>query len=207
MFCLVDCWRIAAFVPLLAYALGWAIVMAPWLAKNVIDTGNPVYPLGYRVFHGRHWDEAREAKWQAVHGPRPHPDHRGRSWRNSTRRRGGPVRLAVAALRRAGPLALLRPGSRRLAWASGVTSAYLFFTWWLLTHRLDRFWLPLLPVAGGPGRLGPTGSGTAAGRSSWRASSTDRAPDEPDLRSRPPWRASTNGPATWRSCAATSPSG
>ena len=23
--------------------------------------------------------------------------------------------------------------------------AYLFLTWWLLTHRLDRFWLPLLP--------------------------------------------------------------
>ncbi len=37
-------------------------------------------------------------------------------------------------------------------------SAYLFATWWLLTHRLDRFWLPLLPVAGGArgpgGRLG-----------------------------------------------------
>ena len=23
--------------------------------------------------------------------------------------------------------------------------AYLFTTWWLFTHRLDRFWLPLLP--------------------------------------------------------------
>ena len=23
--------------------------------------------------------------------------------------------------------------------------AYLFATWWLLTHRVDRFWLPLLP--------------------------------------------------------------
>ena len=27
------------------FVLGWAIVMGPWLAKNVIDTGNPVYPL------------------------------------------------------------------------------------------------------------------------------------------------------------------
>ena len=24
-------------------------------------------------------------------------------------------------------------------------AAYLFATWWLFTHRLDRFWLPLLP--------------------------------------------------------------
>ena len=46
------------------------------------------------------------------------------------------------------PLALLRPGSRRLALALWGFVAYLFLTWWLLTHRLDRFWLPLLPAAG-----------------------------------------------------------
>ena len=23
---------------------------------------------------------------------------------------------------------------------------YLFLTWWFLTHRLDRFWLPMLPA-------------------------------------------------------------
>ena len=39
----------------------------------------------------------------------------------------------------------LRPGSRRLALALWGFVAYLFATWWLLTHRLDRFWLPLLP--------------------------------------------------------------
>ena len=59
-------WRI---VP--AFVLGWAVVMTPWLAKNMIDTGNPVYPLGYRVFGGTHWDAAQEAKWWRVHGPLP----------------------------------------------------------------------------------------------------------------------------------------
>ena len=43
------------------------------------------------------------------------------------------------------PLALLRPGSRKLVLALGGYAAYLFLTWWLLTHRLDRFWLPILP--------------------------------------------------------------
>jgi hypothetical protein len=43
------------------------------------------------------------------------------------------------------PLAFLRPGSRRFASALAGYVAYLFLTWWLLTHRLDRFWLPLLP--------------------------------------------------------------
>ena len=53
------CWRsrtgfaIAARVRCSPSAVGWAVVMAPWLIKNVIDTGDPVYPLGYRFFHGR----------------------------------------------------------------------------------------------------------------------------------------------------------
>ena len=50
--------------------LGWSMVMPPWLARNVVDTGNPVYPLGYRVFGGGLWNEAREAQWQHAHGPK-----------------------------------------------------------------------------------------------------------------------------------------
>jgi hypothetical protein len=142
---LIDAFRRRRPGPLVAYALGWAVVMGPWLVKNVIDTGDPVYPLGYRVFHGRHWDEAMEAKWRAGHGPGPVTeadlgssvvDVAGRSdWQS-------PLYLALA------PLALLRPGSRRMALALWGYVAYLFLTWWLLTHRVDRFWLPLLsPLA------------------------------------------------------------
>jgi hypothetical protein len=130
-------WRIV-----LAYIAGWAVVMAPWLGKNVIDTGNPVYPLGYRVFGGRHWDADQDAQWWRAHGPRPVEagalvsalvDVSGRSdWQS-------PLYVALA------PLALLRPGSRRLAGALWGYVAYLFLTWWFLTHRLDRFWIPLLP--------------------------------------------------------------
>jgi hypothetical protein len=43
------------------------------------------------------------------------------------------------------PLAFLRPGTRRIAGLLAAYVLYLFATWWLLTHRLDRFWLPLLP--------------------------------------------------------------
>ncbi len=105
-------WRIA-----LAFVAGGAVVMAPWLAKNVRDTGNPLYPLAYRVFGGRHWDEALDAKWSKAHGPRPISmpalvgsvlDIAGQSdWQS-------PLYAALA------PLALLRPGFRRGAWRSGV---------------------------------------------------------------------------------------
>ena len=32
--------------------------------------------------------------------------------------------------------------------------AYLFLQWWLLTHRIDRFWVPLIPVAAWLGAIG-----------------------------------------------------
>jgi hypothetical protein len=126
-----------------AFGVGWAAVMAPWLGKNVVDTGNPVYPLAYGVFGGRHWDSELDAKWTRAHGPKPVRasalaesvvEVAGRSdWQS-------PLYAALA------PLALLRRGSRRAALALWGYAAYLFLTWWLLTHRLDRFWLPLLPV-------------------------------------------------------------
>jgi len=139
---LADALRRRSPSAVVAFCLGWAAVMTPWLGKNVVDTGNPVYPLGYQVFGGRHWDEAMDRKWSNVHGPRPVSwelfsnsvlDVAGRSdWQS-------PLYVALA------PLAFLRRGSRRFAAAVGVYAAYLFATWWLLTHRLDRFWLPMLP--------------------------------------------------------------
>ena len=116
------------------YVLGWAVVMAPWLGKNVLDTRNPVYPLECRIFPSPEWDAGREVKWQAVHGPRPidigelkssmadvwhgrelQPDsfRAVRQFWSSVVDVAGrsdwqsPLYLALA------PLSLLRPGSRR----------------------------------------------------------------------------------------------
>ena len=138
----LDWWRSRSLRPVLAYVLGWSIVMVPWLAKNVVDTGNPVYPLGYPVFGGPHWDAARELQWVHAHGPKS--ASRGDFWSSLVDVAGrsdwqSPLYLAFA------PLSLLRRGSRRFVLALGGYAAYLFLTWWFLTHRLDRFWLPLLP--------------------------------------------------------------
>ncbi|SIO59069.1 hypothetical protein SAMN05444166_5914 [Singulisphaera sp. GP187] len=142
---LVEALRRRSWPIVAGFVLGWAIVMTPWLAKNLVDTGNPVYPLANRVFGGRYWDQAREAKWNHAHGPKDVQlqalwdsivDVAGRSdWQS-------PLYVALA------PLTLLRRGSRRSALALWGYVLYLFATWWLLTHRLDRFWLPLLaPLA------------------------------------------------------------
>lgn len=139
---LADSLRRKTPAAVLAFVLGWAVVSGPWLARNVADTGNPVYPLAYRVFGGRHWDDAMDRKWWRAHGPlavsggllwSAAVDVAGRSdWQS-------PVYAALA------PLAFLRRGSGRAAAALGGYVFYLFLTWWLFTHRLDRFWLPLLP--------------------------------------------------------------
>ena len=71
LFSLWDSWRKRSPALLGVYVIGWAIVMVPWLAKNVADTRNPVYPLAGRIFPSPLWDPGREAKWQAAHGPRP----------------------------------------------------------------------------------------------------------------------------------------
>jgi len=140
---LAHAWRSRSAAAVLCFVAGWAVVMGPWLGKNVVDTGNPVYPLANRIFHGRYWDQARETQWSAVHGPRAITareladsafDVAGRSdWHS-------PLYVALV------PLAFARPGSRRLAAVLFGYATYLFLTWWLLTHRLDRFWLPLLPA-------------------------------------------------------------
>ncbi len=140
---LADSWRRRSWAVPLAFAAGLAVTIGPWLAKNVVDHGNPVYPLAGKVFGGHPWSPAREAKWSAAHGTRPITlpelvtgllDVAGRNdWQS-------PLYVALA------PLALLRPRSWRGALALFGYAAYLFATWWLLTHRLDRFWVPILPA-------------------------------------------------------------
>ena len=124
------------------FLLGLGLVVTPWLVKNVLDTGNPVYPLVWSVFGGTEWDAVREARWQGAHGSKPVAvgllsasivDVAGRSdWQSA---------LYVAL----GPLAWLGTRGRRANWALAAYAGYLFLTWWTLTHRLDRFWLPMLP--------------------------------------------------------------
>jgi hypothetical protein len=126
----------------LAFTVGLLCSIGPWLAKNTVDHGNPVYPLGHAVFGGHPWSAERESKWARVHGPRPIDwraltgdvlDVFGRNdWQS-------PLYAALA------PLSLLRKGSRKAAVVLMGYCVFIVATWWLFTHRLDRFWLPVLP--------------------------------------------------------------
>ena len=144
--------------PVISYFGGTALAVGPWLLKNLVMTGNPVYPLAYGLFGGRDWDAVSHAKWRAGHSPNTYAiSDLAEKFIDVTSKADwlSPLLFGLA------PLALLAsrkvvsdctstrnlelgvPNLPRWLW---LYVAYLFLQWWLLTHRLDRFWVPLIPV-------------------------------------------------------------
>lgn len=132
-----------------AFSLGVAVMIGPWLLKNLVETGNPVYPLGYAVFGGRDLDDDLADKWKRGHA-RPQA---GSAW--GELRDLGAKAFDVAAVNdwqsplifMLAPLACLWTGPRKLVWGWWAVTIWQFLSWWLFTHHLDRFWIPLLPSA------------------------------------------------------------
>ncbi|MBI1348480.1 hypothetical protein GC163_19575 [bacterium] len=131
--------------------LGVCVLIGPWLLKNLVETGNPVYPLGYSVFGGRDLDDELAAKWKHGHA-RPNAGSVFGEARDLVMKAfdvaavndwQSPLIFALA------PLALLIPRSSPNFWRVILLSAvtfWMFLAWWLFTHHLDRFWIPLIPT-------------------------------------------------------------
>ena len=131
-------------VVVLAVAAGGGL----WLAKNAALSGNPTYPLLYRVFGGATRTEAKDRQWQDAHRPDGyHPamlaaDLRrlllGSEWHS-------PLVMPLAALALV-RLRRLDDRRRRTVLLTAGYAAFVLMCWWLFTHRIDRFWLPALPL-------------------------------------------------------------
>ena len=151
--------------PLVSFVSGTTLAAGPWLLKNLVMTGNPVYPLAFGLFGGRDWDAASHAKWRAGHSPKSFAIFSSEHDRTLIQFFIDVTAMAdwlSPLLFGLAPLALIAVGSGQ--WAVGSSTqnsklgtrnligwlwlyvAYLFFQWWLLTHRIDRFWVPLIPV-------------------------------------------------------------
>ena len=124
------------------YGLLAAVVSLPWLLKNWLLAGNPVYPLWSA---SAHWSAAQAAVFAQKHYA--HFDRAGwqaffeRAWHFSFVETG-----AVPVLLMTAPLCLLIRGRRRLRWAGGLF-LLAYVGWWALTFRPWRFLFPALPLA------------------------------------------------------------
>jgi 4-amino-4-deoxy-L-arabinose transferase-like glycosyltransferase len=156
-------WRPAALF-LLAALCGCGL----WYAKNAALTGNPVYPL---VLGGATRTPERMAQWNRAH--RVPPDELGRrysaaqaytaaadlGWRNLWQ---SPLLVPLAAA------AFFDVRRRRFVlWLAAYAGFYLA-VWWLATHRVDRFWVPVLPVLALLAGVGAAGSASRV----WRTAVT-----------------------------------
>lgn len=125
------------------FAAGVSLMIAPWLLRNLYDTGNPVYPLGYSIFDGSEWSAEMNARWVPAHSSREHslallPRHFldvavHNMWTSSLL-----FALSIPAMLLIRRVRVVRTSFLLIVWG--------FATWWALTHRIDRFWIPLIPL-------------------------------------------------------------
>ncbi len=131
-----------------AFAVAAFLTFSPWLVRNAVNTGNPVYPLGGKVFHSRYWSDRKEARWQKAHtaADTSLASMWGSLRRTATERypnQDSPQTMSVLLVALA-PLAFLRKGWRAKTGMLVVLAALCVLGWLTFTHRITRFLVPWL---------------------------------------------------------------
>lgn len=121
-----------------------------WFAKNAVQTNNPTYPLLYSLFDGRTRTPEKDRQWMRAHSPQP--DSQGqrfslRQFLEQVAWNGWRTLWASLVIPPLAAVAWFSAGHRRLLTAIALWMLFVFTSWWLFTHRLDRFLVLLLPVA------------------------------------------------------------
>jgi hypothetical protein len=144
----------ATALSLSVFLVAAACGCGPWLAKNAVTTGNPMYPLLYGIFDGETRTPQKDAQWQRAHRP-PNfapQDLARRVWDAALASPWlSPLVVPLAAL-------AFVPRRRWLTLLAGGYLVFLFAAWWLFTHRIERFLVPALPLAALLAGLGATWS-------------------------------------------------
>ncbi len=152
-------------VNVLVFAVAVFAAFSPWLVKNQMMTGNPVFPLANGVFEATPpgWGEEESARWDRGHRALPVEQtvaaKFGALWRhvpNDRYQRFGPVILA---------LGIIGLGGRRIRRTDLILVVILIVqlvVWLFATHLYARFAVVLLiPLALLAGRAAP-GTGNLA---------------------------------------------
>jgi len=153
---------------LVVFLVGVFAACGLWFGKNAVQTNNPTYPLLYGAFDGKTRTPEKDAQWKKVHAPQPDSEGRRFSLSQFFREIAWNGWRTLWASLVMPPLALAAIFSRKQRpWlaAMALWAVFVFCAWWLLTHRLDRFLVLLLPA----GALAAGIGAVAVPHSYWRS--------------------------------------
>ena len=124
------------------------VLFAPWLVRNVIHTGNPVFPLATGVLGRGHWTAESAARWDAGHAPPPWSQRGDKFLAAARDPRGlGAAMGVLAAVAALWTIIRLRT-SDPLDWICLTIGLMQLMVWFLATHMPARFLAPAaIPLA------------------------------------------------------------
>ncbi|MCR9291163.1 MAG: hypothetical protein NXI32_00505 [bacterium] len=161
------------WVMTVTFVLAFGVTCLPWLIKNWAQTGNPVYPLATSFFPTPGMSVEQVENWARVHSP---PSVDGVPAFSITAAAKSVQQLMVRSpflnpslvfLSLLGILALVARRETRCGtlWTVALASTvWVLAVWWFFTHRIDRFWLPVLPAMSLLAALGATYAARQASR-------------------------------------------
>ena len=137
---LIQC-RARALPAMLIFAVGAAISFSPWLIKNLVHTGNPVFPLLGSLFNSGEQTADQVSQWNNAHQV-PESDNLLDSMTELflTGSRNSPLLMGCLLI------AIVVYRQRREFLPYFLILLYGVFVWWFATHHLQRFVVPLLPL-------------------------------------------------------------
>ncbi len=141
-------WR---WQPLAAYTAGVVVCFGPWLLKNALLTGNPVYPLLDSIFDGATRTPELAAQWNAAHRPPGFGlvelfDSAKQFLLTNDWAGLWLIPLAIFSLLRRDAADTRLRRDAAATWPIGYFLLFVLAAWWLATHRIDRFLAPALPL-------------------------------------------------------------
>lgn len=128
------------------------VVFSPWLVKNLIWNGNPIFPLAARTLGPSDWTDEQLQRWQDGHSPHAQDatlsGRAGKLWAESVSVDRYAIPLGLAVL--GGVLSLVRsrkpqnqPVWDRFLPVSFLGVAGVGLAWAATTHLQSRFLLPM----------------------------------------------------------------
>jgi len=120
------------------------LVASPWFIKNLIYTGNPVFPIAYRQLGGNNWGEFEAKRFKKHHQV---------DLTNFKKMIEAPKKIISGQEGKIGIIILLflpflffikNPLPQIKCFA--LYSIFYFLVWTIFTHHMPRFLIPALPV-------------------------------------------------------------